>query len=87
MFQLTEQPIDPSQLINTVKAPNAGGLATFEGWVRNHHEGRDVESLEYEAFPALAEKEGSRIIENICAKHDIIACIGKTTEPTIGRIL
>ncbi len=88
MFQLTDQPINPSQLIDTVKAPNAGGLATFEGWVRNHHEGRDVKSLEYEAFPALAEKEGSRIIANICAKHDIIAarCVHRTGHLKIGEI-
>jgi len=88
MFQLTDTPIDPRSLIDEVRAPDAGGLATFEGWVRNHHNGRDVASLEYEAFPALAEKEGQRILEKICAKHDIISarCLHRTGHLEIGEI-
>ena len=38
--------------------PAAGGYASFEGWVRDHNEGRRVRRLEYEAFEALAIKEG-----------------------------
>ncbi len=88
MFKLTDSPIDPRSLIDEVRAPDAGGLATFEGWVRNHHQGRDVASLEYEAFPALAEKEGRRILEKICAEHDIIAarCLHRTGHLEIGEI-
>ncbi len=56
MFKLTDKPIDPRALCDAVRDPSAGGFASFEGWVRNHHQGRDVASLEYEAFPALAEK-------------------------------
>jgi len=88
MFKLTNTPIDPRSLIDEIRAPDAGGLATFEGWVRNHHQGRDVASLEYEAFPALAEKEGQRIVEKICADHDIIAarCLHRTGHLEIGEI-
>lgn len=39
-----------------------GGFAAFEGWVRDHNDGRRVLSLEYEAHPALAVREGERII-------------------------
>lgn len=87
-FQLTEQPIDPRELIDAVRAPEAGGLATFEGWVRNHHQGRDVASLEYEAFAALAEKEGNRILADICAEHDILEarCVHRTGHLAIGDI-
>ena len=42
--------------------PAAGGYASFEGWVRNHNEGHAVTRLEYEAFEALANKEGERIV-------------------------
>lgn len=88
MFKLTDTPIDPRSLIAEVRAPEAGGLATFEGWVRNHHQGRDVASLEYEAFPALAEKEGNRILADICAKHDILTarCLHRTGHLEIGEI-
>ena len=83
MFQLTDQPIDPRTLCDAVRDPAAGGFASFEGWVRNHHQGRDVTALEYEAFPALAEKEGQRILAEIITKHDIIAarCVHRTGSP------
>ena len=29
---------------------SAGGYVSFEGWVRDHNEGREVTRLEYEAF-------------------------------------
>ena len=40
--------------------PACGGYATFEGWVRDHNEGRAVRRLEYEAYAALAERVESR---------------------------
>jgi molybdopterin synthase catalytic subunit len=88
MFKLTDTPIDPRSLIDSVRAPDAGGLATFEGWVRNHHQGRDVASLEYESFPALAEKEGNRILADICAEFDIAhaRCMHRTGHLDIGDI-
>ena len=88
MFQLTDSTIDPRALCDAVRDPSAGGFASFEGWVRNHHQGRDVASLEYEAFPALAEKEGNRILEKICAEHDILTarCQHRTGHLQIGEI-
>lgn len=87
-FELSETAIDPQKLCDAVRAPSAGGFASFEGWVRNHHQGRDVASLEYEAFPALAEKEGQRIIEEICKKHDVVDahCVHRTGHLQIGEI-
>jgi len=75
MFKLTDTPIDSRAIIDSVRSPQAGGLATFEGWVRNHHQGRDVASLEYEAFPALAEKEGNRILRQIASTYDILTAV------------
>lgn len=88
MFSLSDQAIDPRALIDEVRRPDAGGLATFEGWVRNHHQGRDVASLEYESFPALAEKEGNRILKEICQKYDILAarCLHRTGHLEVGDI-
>jgi molybdopterin synthase catalytic subunit len=88
MFQLTDQPIDPSALCDAVRDPAAGGFASFEGWVRNHHQGRKVASLEYEAFPALAQKEGNRILAKISSDYDTIAmhCVHRTGHLAIGDI-
>jgi molybdopterin synthase catalytic subunit len=87
-FQLSAQPIDPRALCDAVRDPSAGGFASFEGWVRNHHQGRDVASLEYEAFAALAEKEGTRIVEEICKNHDVVSarCLHRTGHLQIGEI-
>lgn len=88
MFQLTDQAIDPRALCNAVRDPSAGGFASFEGWVRNHHEGREVSSLEYEAYPQLAQKEGARILAKICSEHDLVAaqCVHRTGHLQIGEI-
>lgn len=39
-----------------------GGVVVFEGRVRDHNEGRAVTALEYEAYEALAQAEGERIL-------------------------
>jgi molybdopterin synthase catalytic subunit len=59
---LTEQPIDLASLIAEVQSPERGGIACFIGAVRNHHDGRAVERLEYTAYGAMAEAELERIV-------------------------
>jgi len=44
---------------------------SFEGWVRDHNEGQDVTRLEYEAFQALAVKEGDRILTEALRRFPI----------------
>ena len=62
MFELTSSPIDGAALQARLSAPEAGALTIFEGRVRNHHLGRPVTYLEYEAFDALAQSEGTAIL-------------------------
>lgn len=59
---VTHEPIDTSALRETLFDRTAGGYSSFEGWVRNHNEGREVERLEYEAYEPLAVSEGEKII-------------------------
>ena len=61
-FRFTESSIDTAAARREVLDTGAGGYVSFEGWVRDHNEGREVTALEYEAFPALALKEGARIL-------------------------
>ena len=88
MFQLSNKIIDPRELCEAVRDDAAGGFSSFEGWVRNHHQGRDVVSLEYEAYPTLAKKEGTRILTDILNRHDIIAarCVHRVGHLAIGDI-
>lgn len=88
MFTITPTPLDPSAIREQVLDPAAGGFCAFEGWVRNHHQGRAVERLEYEAYPRLAEKEGNRIIDEAREKFEIVqaSCIHRTGEVGIGGL-
>lgn len=61
-FGLSRDGIDAGSLKGKVFDRRAGGYATFEGWVRDHHEGKTVLRLEYDAYPALCLKEGERIL-------------------------
>ena len=72
MFEITTSPIDRNQAILKLGNPRVGGLATFEGWVRNHHEGQDVLRLEYEAYAALCINEAQILKAEVMEDYDII---------------
>lgn len=62
---LTEGPISIAVLRERLLRRSDGAVVTFEGTVRDHHEGHGVESIYYEAYRPLAEKEISRILTGI----------------------
>lgn len=70
-FTLTEQTIDVAALLAELHDPSAGAEVTFDGRVRNHNDGRAVNMLEYQAYPALANATGIRILEEEAARHGI----------------
>ena len=51
---ITFEPIDVAALYAQAQKDDAGGVVLFSGTVRNHHGGRAVSYLEYEAFQPLA---------------------------------
>jgi len=57
MVHVTEKALNLQELIAFVGDPEAGAIVTFIGTARNNNEGRKVISLEYEAYPEMAEKE------------------------------
>lgn len=72
MFTLSERPLEPETLTRKFENPRAGALVIFEGWVRNHHNGRDVSGLTYEAYPDMAIKEGERILQTARQRFAIL---------------
>ena len=64
------------------------GVVIFEGRVRNHNEGQEVLSLEYEAYPELAQKEASRIIKEAKSKFgiDSIICFHRVGRLSLGDL-
>ena len=65
MSYLTDAPIDRDALIRRVMRPTDGACALFEGVVRNHHEGKAVDSIFYDAYRPMAEKEIGRVIDSV----------------------
>jgi adenylyltransferase/sulfurtransferase len=87
-FSFSQSALDTTALRVALEDPTAGGYASFEGWVRNHNEGHAVTRLEYEAFEALANKEGERIVEEAIEKFGVVkaACVHRVGSLAIGDL-
>jgi molybdopterin synthase catalytic subunit len=59
---LSDLPLDVGAVVARVMGPDAGGLVTFAGAVRDHSRGHEIRHLEYEAYAGMAEAE----LEKIC---------------------
>jgi molybdopterin synthase catalytic subunit len=70
---LTDDPIDSRALVREILRPSDGAYVLFEGVVRNHHEGRAVESIFYDAYRPMAEKEIETIVRTIEALFTDVA--------------
>lgn len=88
MFELTDRPIDRAALAARLAAPDAGATVVFEGRVRNHHLGRPVARLEYEAFDELARNEGEAVVAEAERLHagTRVLCVHRTGTLQIGEI-
>lgn len=55
--EITERPLRPEELVEAVATSAAdGAVASFLGVVRDHHDGKAVVAVTYDAFKPLAEK-------------------------------
>ena len=81
------EPLDLAGLLAFVQAPSLGGVAIFLGTVRDHHAGRAVVRLEYEAYPEMAEAEMARIATALADRHAVtrIAMAHRTGHVPIGE--
>jgi len=70
-FRFTHAPIDTQAARRELQNLGAGGYVSFEGWVRDHNEGREVTRLDYEAFQELAVKEGDRIVDEALRRFPV----------------
>jgi molybdopterin synthase catalytic subunit len=88
MFSLSRKPIDPDAVRRALPAADPGAVVSFEGRVRRRNQGREVLSLEYEAFDELAEKEGERIMAETCEKFALLSagCIHRVGHLQVGEL-
>lgn len=64
-FELVDGVIEPRALEETCRSDRDGAVVTFVGVTRNHHDGRAVRGLSYEAYPEMAESTMRRIMEEV----------------------
>ena len=88
MFELTDQPIDSAALRARCGRAEAGACVVFEGWVRNHHLGRPVTRLEYEAFDELTWREGEAIVAEAEPSYpgSRVLCVHRTGTLSVGEL-
>lgn len=65
MIFLTDEPLTVAPLLAAVDHPTCGAIVTFCGIVRNHHQGRAVDHLEYEAYEPMALAKIEAIIAEV----------------------
>ncbi|MCA8914062.1 MAG: molybdenum cofactor biosynthesis protein MoaE [Planctomycetes bacterium] len=69
--RLTTEPIDPNALLRELAHDADGAQVLFLGVVRNHHQGREVLRIDYEAYEPMALKELQKITDEMAEKHGL----------------
>lgn len=88
MSYLTDGPIDTPALARATMRRSDGACVVFEGVVRDHHEGRAVESIFYDAYRPMADKEIAKIVADIQSQYrDVkIAVVHRLGHLAIGDV-
>ncbi len=87
MFDITEKTIDANALREQLtQHESCGAFTCFEGWVRNHNDGKGVEYLIYSSYPELARTQGNVIIEQAKQQFAIkdAVCVHRVGRLDIG---
>ena len=77
MIRVTDAPLCPSEVLESLKTDASGSVVMHSGIVRASSQGRGVACIEYEADVCAAEKELSRIASDIAARwqvQDVAVC-------------
>ncbi|MDP2877688.1 MAG: molybdenum cofactor biosynthesis protein MoaE [Holophaga sp.] len=70
-----EMPLNAAALRAEATDPAAGAVVVFEGCARDHHDGKAVEALAYEAFLPMAEKELANLRGEAMARFALLRCL------------
>jgi molybdopterin synthase catalytic subunit len=87
MFEIVEHAIDVAAVAAAVADPATGAAVTFVGTTRDHHDGRAVTALEYEAYREMALAEMRKIGETAKQRWPIsaIAIVHRVGTVPIGE--
>lgn len=73
MSRLTDSAIDSAALLAAVASPRRGAVVLFLGTARDHHRGRAVTLLAYDAYRPMAEERLARIVAELSDPDQEIA--------------
>ena len=87
-FRISAVALEVAGLREMLLSARAGAYASFEGWVRDHNEGRAVLALTYEAYLPLAEAEGDRVLDEARSRFEIVdaACVHRVGRLELGEM-
>jgi molybdopterin synthase catalytic subunit len=88
LAEVRDVALSVDEVIAAVRDPSAGAIALFLGMVRDHHAGKAVARLDYEAHRALAQREIARVLAEESARHPGVrlAALHRVGELAIGDI-
>ena len=75
LFSITEKIIVTEKLRQTMLSSSAGAYCSYEGWVRDHNEGKDVNSLHYSAYEKLAQTIGCKMLHEAESTYQVESAI------------
>jgi len=70
-IKISNEPLNITACIEQVMSPECGGIDVFVGTVRNATKGKEVMSLEFEAYESMALSEMKKIAEAAAAKWPV----------------
>jgi len=88
LYRILDRPLDLQEALRAVSGPDRGAIATFLGTARDHHEGRAVRALEYQAYREMAESVleeiGREVAQRFGSPH--VAILHRVGRLEIGEI-
>jgi len=70
-FRISSHTLDLDAFRDALADAGCGACVVFEGWVRNHNEGREVSRLAYEVYEPLAVRAGESIMQEAMQRFQI----------------
>lgn len=88
MFSISDKTLNTTDLKKDLENISSGALVVFEGLVRNHNEGKQVKSLEYQVYRELALKEGEKILKEAKDKFNLheVSCVHREGHLSLGDV-
>jgi len=72
--ELTRDPIPVERLVAAITRPECGAIALFLGTTRDHHDGRKVTRLAYEAYEPMALAALEALERAAIERFEVAAC-------------